>query len=159
MKEIWKDIPGYELHYEVSNTGKVRNKRSGKILKPFTNSNNHFMVGLSINGNTKRFLVHRLIALVFLQNPKNLPIINHKDGNPSNNNVENLEWCTQKHNIHHSFKTGLYPIKKVICVETNEVFRRAIDAARKFNIHSGPMSRVLNGYLESYRGLHFKYID
>lgn len=159
MREIWKDIPGFETYYEASETGKIRNKRNGRILRPFKSTNGRLMVGLSVKGDLKRYLIHRLIALTFIPNPNNLPVINHKDGNPLNNNVINLEWCTQKYNVHHSFETGLYHIRNVICMETGEVFKRAADAARKFNINSGIMSKILNGKLGSWRGLHFKHIN
>jgi hypothetical protein len=111
MEEIWKAIPGYEGYYEVSNTGKVRSvtrtiiSRDGKsrtflgeIKNPTPNKHGYQQVGLHKDGKRKVFLVHRLVAITFLPNPDNLPVVNHKDENPSNNNVNNLEWCTSKYN-------------------------------------------------------------
>lgn len=96
MKEIWKDIPDYECLYQASNFGRIRslnridncNKpRIGKILKFFKSKNGYFQVWLSKNGKAHIFLVHKLIAKTFLENPHNYLYINHIDGNKSNNNV------------------------------------------------------------------------
>ena len=106
MDEMWKDIEGYEGLYQVSNTGQAKSlnyKGSGeaKLLKQSTNKQGYKRITLCKNGKTKRYSVHRLVALAFIPNPDNLPIINHKDENPSNNNVNNLEWCTYKYNINY----------------------------------------------------------
>lgn len=103
-KQIWKDISGYEGKYQVSNTGKVRslnyNGTKGKVvrLKPGNITGGYKIVGLYKNSKYKTYLVHRLVAEAFIPNPNNYPIINHKDENPSNNAVWNLEWCTHKYN-------------------------------------------------------------
>ena len=98
--EIWKDIEGYEGLYQVSNTGKVKSFRGNKekILKATVMPHNYRRVQLSKDGKNRGFFVHRLVAKAFIPNPDNLPIINHKDEDPSNNNMENLEWCTYKYN-------------------------------------------------------------
>lgn len=120
--EIWKDIPGFENRYQSSTFGiikslkcelggsyknkKPRNK-SERILKPWTNKKGYFIVGLGEKkGN--RFLIHRLVAITFIPNPDNKPFINHKDGNKSNNKVENLEWVTAQENTRHAFDSGLH---------------------------------------------------
>lgn len=103
MKEIWKDIKGYEGKYQVSNQGKVR------ILKEMTlqsNKNGYLTVNLYKNSKSKRKLVHRLVAEAFIINENNKPYINHKDTNKKNNNINNLEWCTPKENIQYSIKYG-----------------------------------------------------
>ena len=105
-KQIWKDIPGYEGLYQVSNTGKVRSliyAYSGKtrVLKQATKDNGYKVIGLNKNGKRKVYHIHRLVAQAFIPNPLNLPQINHKDENPSNNTVWNLEWCTPKYNINY----------------------------------------------------------
>lgn len=103
-KELWATIKGYEGLYEVSNYGNVRSLKYGKIkyLKPSNNGNGYNQVILCKNGKTKQFTVHRLVANAFIENPLNLPQINHKDENKLNNKVENLEWCDSRHNIRHS---------------------------------------------------------
>lgn len=102
-KQIWKDIPGYEGKYQVSNTGEVRSlnyngTRKSKVLKQGTDKDGYKRVHLYKNGKNKNYLVHRLVAQAFLPNPNNYPIINHKDENPSNNYYKNLEWCTYEYN-------------------------------------------------------------
>ena len=101
MKETWKDIEGYEGLYQVSNLGKVRSLRKNIILKNQITSNGYEMVVLSINNIHKYFLIHRLVANAFILNPDNLPQVNHKDENKTNNCVDNLEWCTPKYNYNY----------------------------------------------------------
>lgn len=112
MKEVWKNIPNYENLYQVSNFGNVRslnhirkngtNKylQKGRILKPQKTSN-YLFVRLSKNGESKQYLVHRLVAEVFILNEFNYKEVNHKDENKYNNNVSNLEWCSHKYNINY----------------------------------------------------------
>ena len=107
---MWKDIKGFEGIYQISDCGEVkslsRNVKcrggvrnvSEKILVPVTIGNGYKQVGLCRDGKCKRVLLHRLIAEAFISNPNNFPCVNHKDGNPSNNNIDNLEWCTHEYN-------------------------------------------------------------
>lgn len=110
MTEIWKDIVGYEGRYQVSNLGMVRSLdayvkhssggnrfRKGRVLKQTNDKGNYKIVGLHKNG-VKKCKVHRLVAQAFIPNPNNYPMINHKDENPSNNRVDNLEYCDCKYN-------------------------------------------------------------
>lgn len=105
--EIWKDIEGFECKYQVSNTGKVRSlnyHRTGMVkeLRLAHHKQGYLMANLFKNGENKLITVHRLVATAFLPNPMNLPVINHRDENPSNNHVSNLEWTTQKENLRYS---------------------------------------------------------
>ena len=102
--EIWKDIKGYEGKYQVSNYGRVkslnyRHTGNEKLLKPILQTDGYLYVSLCKP--LKRFSIHRLVAEAFIQNPDNLPEVNHKDENPTNNHVDNLEWCTNKYNINY----------------------------------------------------------
>lgn len=116
-KEIWKDIDGYEGLYQVSNLGNVKsltnrsNHKEEKILKLNTNGK-YYLVNICKNTKKKTLLIHRLVAKAFIDNPNNLPQINHINGNKLDNRVENLEWCTCRENIIHSIKTGLRVTKK-----------------------------------------------
>lgn len=102
-KQIWKDIEGYEGLYQVSNTGKVRSLNyrctgKSKTLKQDTTKFGYNLIVLYKNHKRKVYLVHRLVALVFIPNPLNLPQVNHIDEDKTNNAVWNLEWCTPKYN-------------------------------------------------------------
>lgn len=98
-KEEWRAIKGYEGLYEVSNTGRVRTIKKGNpyVLKMYDKFGYKDVI-LWKNNKMKNKRVHRLVAEAFIPNPNLYPIINHKDENRSNNNVENLEWCTYKYN-------------------------------------------------------------
>ena len=99
----WKDIKGYEGLYQVSNLGEIRSKHTGKWMKLKCSSVNGRYRKVILCDNEKREakLVHRLVAEAFIPNTNNLPYVNHKDENPSNNMVVNLEWCTQKYNMNY----------------------------------------------------------
>ena len=104
-EEIWKDIKGYE-GYQVSNFGNVRslnyNKtKKIKILIPSLDNYGYNYLLLYKNSKRKHFTVHRLVAQAFIPNPNNLPQVNHKDEDKTNNCVENLEWCTNKYNCNY----------------------------------------------------------
>lgn len=118
LKEVWKDIKGYEGIYQVSNLGKVRSldrivtysngakhKHLGSIINGYISHKGYRRVELSKNGKTIKFSVHRLVAKTFLPNPKNLPQVNHKDEDKTNNRVDNLEWCTCKYNNNYGNRT------------------------------------------------------
>jgi hypothetical protein len=126
--EEWKDIAGYEKFYQVSNLGRVKSldrivngfglkctqRIKGKVLKLQKRKTGHLDILLKKNGIEERCWVHRLVARAFLENKQNLPIVNHIDSNPENNNVNNLEWCTQEHNIRHCVKSGRFNARKGI---------------------------------------------
>ena len=99
IKEIYKPIKGYD--YEVSNTGQVRNIRTGRILKQTITQYGYCQVGLHKDGVQKTVLVHRLVAQAFIPNPKNLPEVNHKDECKTNNRIDNLEWCSSSYNTNY----------------------------------------------------------
>lgn len=103
--QIKKTIKGYE-NYSISSNGVVKNERTNKIKIPTSNysGKGYLYVDLYNKGKKKRFYIHRLVAQYFISNKENKPYVNHKDGNPKNNTVENLEWCTPLENVIHASK-------------------------------------------------------
>lgn len=113
-KEVFKEIPTYEGKYWVSNFGNVKSLYRGKyfIMKPHKSELGYLRVRLSKDNKAKTFIVHRLVALMFVPNPYNYKEVNHIDGNKENNCADNLEWCTRSENIKHAFDMGLKFNKK-----------------------------------------------
>jgi len=108
MKEIWKDIVGYS-GYKISNHGRVCSKKLSsryKIIKPFINIGGYLCIGLRVNGKRKGMLIHRLVALHFIENPENKPCVAHLDGTRNNTHVSNLMWATHKENSSHTIIHG-----------------------------------------------------
>lgn len=103
--EIWKDICGFGNKYQVSSCGRVRNKTTGRLLKHGLRKNRYIYVTLyeRWNGYKRSIPVHRLVAFAFVKNPcpDKYNEVNHKDENPSNNHVSNLEWCDRYYNVHY----------------------------------------------------------
>ena len=131
MEEQWKDIKGYEGLYEVNNFGNVRSLdrviktkhnsttlRKGRILTPFyEEQKGYYQVALSKDGKVKKYRIHRLVAVAFLENPFDYTDVNHKDEDKTNNNVDNLEWCTRKYN--NNYGTKPERIRKAMMGNTN----------------------------------------
>lgn len=103
MQEEYVDIFGYE-NYQISNFGNIRNKKSNKIIKSRMKKSGYFDIALSSKNKRKKFLIHRLVAMHFIDNPENKPQVNHIDGNRGNNIYTNLEWSTSKENTNHSIE-------------------------------------------------------
>lgn len=102
MKELWSDIPGYDGAYRVSNHGRVMSlKKTPRILKQDIKRNGYITVCLWKNNQKRNWLVHRLVATCFLENPEGYSDINHIDENKMNNRAENLEWCSHLYNMNY----------------------------------------------------------
>ena len=170
-EEIWKDIKGYEGLYQVSNLGRVKSlakkagtsNRSEKIIKKNITRYGYYLNTLSKDGVVSYKSTHRLVAQAFIPNPQNKPTVNHIDGNRINNNVNNLEWCTQRENIIHKFKVLNYKgvmfgkhlsdehkkkisksrSKKVLCVELNVVFDSARQASAWLNLSKNSVNESI----------------
>lgn len=97
---MWKDVKYFEGFYQVSDSGMVKNTKTGRILKATPNKyrGGYLSVILSLNGNHTRHYVHRLVAEAFIPNPNNYPEINHRDEDVLNNHRDNLEWCSRDYN-------------------------------------------------------------
>lgn len=117
---MFKGISGYERYYEISSDGIVKSKDrtqtdslgrtrtwKGQVLNPDIAPNGYYRITLAVEGKRKQAYIHRLIATHFIDNPNNLPQVNHKDGNKLNNSMDNLEWVTVQENTIHAYKNGL----------------------------------------------------
>ena len=96
--EIWKPVVGYEGFYEVSNLGRVKTLHYNRLLKPNKDKYGYYKVSLRLNGKSKSYTVHRLVAMAFVDNPYNKPCVGHKDETKTNNFASNLEWVTWAEN-------------------------------------------------------------
>ena len=114
--EIWKQIKGYEKLYEISNYGNIRslkrNNTNGRQLSKNFGARGYYQVTLSKNNVRKTARIHRLVAETFIPNVEKKEIVNHIDGNKLNNNVDNLEWCTEKENVNHAWKNNLCSVSE-----------------------------------------------
>lgn len=109
-KIIWKDIDNFIGLYKINNLGDIFSIKKNKILK-IDNSIGYSRITLHKHGKSKKFLVHRLLAIAFILNNENKKCINHKDGNKLNNRLDNLEWCTYTENNQHAIDVGLRAVK------------------------------------------------
>ena len=156
MAEVWKDVVGYEGLYQVSNIGNVKSlvgwnghkyvKRE-KILKPSMTSTGYRKIELTKERQKKSYKIHRLVAKAFIPEVEGKCVVNHKDGNPLNNNVENLEWCTTKENNNHAITTGL---RQILFIPKSELYqmyyieRKTVsEIAEKYSVtHTAVISRM-----------------
>ena len=172
--ELWKDIPGYEGYYQISNTGIVKTlgRKKGFIhaktrnLIQWENKKGYLLVGLRNKaGKKKSYQLHRLVAEAFIPNPGNKPQVNHIDGNKQNNRASNLEWATNYENhIHKVYVLGVNSvakIKPVLCVETGVVYDSVHNAARSLNSAKSfsQIATVARGERKTALGYHWRYID
>ena len=167
MSRIWKDVT-ITPYYEVSNDGKVRNKITKRELTPCKDKNGYLKVILRLGlEKHKTPLIHRLVAQAFIPNENNLPCVNHKDEDKTNNNVENLEWCSVKYNnaygthnekvkITNQIKNG----KRVRASKDNKeyLFISIKEASRKLNIDHSDISKCLRGILSQRGGSKFEEV-
>lgn len=182
MKEIWKDITGYEGLYQISSEGRVKSlnyNRTGKekILKAILDKYGYCFVILCKNNKIKKYSIHRLVAQAFIPNPDNLPQVNHINENKTDNRVENLEWCTAEYN--HNYGTRNDRIAKALSKpvlqfsKTDEFIKKwnsIMDIKRELNISHQNISKCCLGkiktaykfkwgYEEDYEKVKFKVFD
>lgn len=133
--EIWKKVKDYP--YEISSLGNVRRiygtvkqGLSKPFIKPYLNNKGYKVVNFWVNSKLIHKQVHRLLAEAFIPNPKNLNEINHIDGNPLNNSLENLEWCTHQENIQHAWNNDLFKNK-----HSNASVKRKNSSSKYFGVN------------------------
>lgn len=137
MTDRWKDVVGYEGLYKVSDTGKIYSLKTKKELVKWNHTGGYSCVSLMAKRKKKNKYVHRIVAEAFIDNPNNFPQINHKDENKRNNNIENLEWCTDYYN-------RMYGTARLRCVQNTDFKARG----KKLSVilSSGPVFQYdLNG--------------
>lgn len=179
--EEWKLIDGFDNAYEVSNCGRVRSvdrivvrsdgvklRIKGQMMKIRIDKKGYPRVYLNDKKKTKFKPVHRLVAIAFIPNLEDKPQVNHIDGNKRNNNVANLEWCTNKENQEHAVKNGLHVTspnvgrRKIKVIQIDEcgnvcgVHESMNDAYRKTGIHAQNIRKVINGQREKAGGFYWK---
>lgn len=179
MIEEWKDIPGYESYYQVSNFGRIRSlqykgRKRMLVLKPIIKRTGYYVV--SINRLQKH--IHRLVAEAFLPNPCNFPVVDHIDTDKSNNSVENLRWCSIKDNVNNplskELRTNMVRRKCYGRLGKDSLTHKAVyqfsitgefvrhwecmsDACRHYGIDTGSMTRVCQGKSHTAKGFVWRY--
>ena len=160
--ETFVKIVGFE-NYEVSNLGKVRNIKSGKVLKPHLNHKGYLKHHLSKNNKLKELFLHRIVATAFIDNPEGKPCVNHIDENKLNNDLSNLEWCTVRENLIHGTRTKRVAEKlsqKVIQLDLNDnvlnEFESMRQAERETGVLVGNISSCCNGNTKSAGGYKWR---
>lgn len=168
-EEIWKDIPGYEGKYQVSNHGRVKSLKFAKtgkpgIMKQQSNPKGYLSVSLHKNCKFKSFRVNRLVAMVFLPNPNNYLEVNHKDEDKTNNRVENLEWCNRLYNMNYGTwkeRTIKNRYKKVACYTKNHELVKtynSIKETKNDGFTPNCVTGVCRGYCKTHKGFIFEYL-
>lgn len=174
-EEIWKTYPDYPF-LQASNLGRVRTKDrvstdrrgrkyhiKGRILKQWRNRGGYVFVRLRVNGKRFNLSVHRVVAICFLPNPDNLPEVNHIDDDPTNNRLDNLEWCTSSYNRQYVEEYGKALGRPVIAVhqETYDVFwfKSQSEVARQLGISLGNINEVIKGKRNKAGGFWFCNAD
>ena len=170
MKENWKEIKGFNGKYYISINGEIYSVPAKRILKTCVSNKGYELVCLkSPDGKRKQYTVHRLVALTFVPNPENLPLVNHKDENKLNNKAENLEWCTYSYNntygehLNKKSRTLHNPSRKecwLINLESKELkhFDSLHEAADFLQTNSTNLANVTNGKYAQCKGWYVSLI-
>lgn len=165
-KEIWLPVVGYEELYKVSSLGRVYSNYYNKIMRP-TKCSGYLAVILRKDKIPKLKQVHRLVAEAFVENPEVKSEVNHKDGNKTNNHVDNLEWATRSENQRHAIKTGLRRVggqlpfsKSVDCFDMDGNFVKTyscIQSVEKDGYNNAHVVQCCKGKLKQHKGRLWKY--
>lgn len=169
MSIIWKPLKNFESTHLISNLGNIKCISTDKLLNILKHSRGYNAINININKTKNHLLLHRLLAINFIDNPNNYTQVNHINGVKTDNRLENLEWISPSNNMKHAFKTGLNKqsdfqkevlrkrvSKKVINIETNEIFSSVKLAAEKYNMHPSVLASKLRG--EKKNNTPLKYL-
>lgn len=158
-------LNGFEGKYQVSSCGRIRNIQTGRILKQYINNKGYFTIVLLKDGKEKNKRISRMVAEVFIENPLNLPCVNHKDENRLNNNVSNLEWCDYKYNNNYGNriekqrsklhkKIGQYSLDGELIQEWESIK----SASEKLGIYTSGIVDCARGHYKKCKGYRWKYL-
>jgi len=160
--ETFVKIVGFD-NYEVSNLGRVRNIKSGIMLKPWITKDGYLRHCLYKHNKQKKLLLHRIIATTFIDNPEGKPCVNHIDENKLNNDLSNLEWCTERENAVHGTRIKRIAeklSKKVIQLDLNDnvlkEFESMHQAERETGVSVSSISNCCNGRRKSAGGFKWR---
>lgn len=156
--KLIKDCP----NYEASDEGRIKNSKTGRILRTTQNSRGYEQVSLRVNKKYVTKRVHRLVADSFYEGDHSELDVNHIDGNKLNNRLSNLEFCTRSENIRHAFDTGLKRPSRMIkvrVIETGEVFESIRECARSIGTDQSMICQCLVGKMRSCNGYHFEKVE
>lgn len=156
MTEEWKQVDEFPI-YSISNYGRLRNDTTGYILKGGLDRNGYKQATICYNGKQYNRRICRLVAIAFLPNPDNLPMVNHKDENKQNDYVDNLEWCTVTYNNNYGNRSQ-QTRKRVECIETGIEYDGLRVAERECGIQHASISKACRLGIEA-GGLHWRYIN
>lgn len=176
MNDKLYPLKGFEEDYKITKSGKIFSVLTNKFLKPDYSCKNYGKVKLMDRrtGRPTSYFIHRLVAIQFLKNPRNLPEVNHKDGNHLNNSVYNLEWCTAEYNKRHAIETGLYkteedsPCAKLTKDQVIEIYKLGEQnltktaIAKQYNVSDSLIGEILRGIrwsstFKEYYGIESSY--
>lgn len=159
--EIWKPVAGFEQYYEVSNEGRVKSLRTGRIRKLVPNSQSRYLTLFLVGESGKRCVyVHRLVATAFCENPNGYDCVNHKDENRQNNKADNLEWCTKAYNnaYSHLGERSCKPIAQIKDGKVIRVWASAREAEKHFDTNYKNISAVCRGLRPRAGGYEWRFI-
>ena len=179
MEEIWKDIKGYEGLYQCSTCGNIRSLdryicessgkkqfRKGQMIVPRKNKNGYLQFALNKNAKRKMVYVHIIVAETFIENINDNLVVNHKDGNKLNNNIDNLEWCSYSENNLHSYRKlnritsneGCTP-KSVYIIDTTskslKCFNSIAETSREIKLSTTQINRYIHSNKKMERKIYF----
>lgn len=187
-KEQWRVIPEFDL-YEVSNFGRIKSKprmrkngqgyyQTKEVILNGSDTKGYRSITLKQDGKSKRFYIHRLVAMAFIPNPERKPFINHKDNNPSNNRAANLEWCTPQENtdwmiaqgrfkrnsqwlerLHKSQEKDYRAVKATNILTGETLFFKCINETKIQGFQPSCVCNCCKGKRKTHAGYYWEYME
>ena len=174
-------IEGYEdilPRYWINKEGQITNKETGKTIKWLISRHGYYYCHLWTNNRSRYIRMHRLLALAFIPNPNNYPLVRHLNDIKTDNRLENLVWGTMSENMKDSIKNGKYNqeasekarnigrkisgtkcSKKVLCIETNTIFNNTKEAGDWLGVNRAGIGGCCRGKYKTIKGYHWKYVE